>query len=220
MRKHLLTASIASVLAAGLAFSPLQAQDNGGALSGLEEDTSITLSGTVIEARDDEFDLRVGTETVTVDIEDEIRDGSAYHLLEGDRVTVTGRVEDHFFQDKELEANGLYIDKIGTTFIVDEDYADDYGMVAGRMMDDYVEIAGTVTMIGDDHDEFRIHGDVGDFTVEVDELAENPLDDEGYMKIRVGDAVRVVGEIDDDWIEGREIVASSVNVVRVGVVVD
>ncbi len=220
MRKHLLSASITSMLAAGLAFSPLHAQDNGGALSGLEDDTSITLSGAVIEAREDEFDLRVGTETVTVDIEDEIRDGGAYELLPGDRITVSGLVEDHFFQGKELEANALYIDKLGTTFIVDEDYADDYGMVAGRMMDDFVEVAGTVTMVADDHDEFRIHDDVGDFTVEVDELAENPLDDDGYMKIRVGDAVRVIGEIDDDWIEGREIVASSVNVVRLGVIVD
>jgi uncharacterized protein YdeI (BOF family) len=217
---HLLAASITSALAAGLAFSPLQAQEQTGPLSGMDDETSITLSGTVIEARDDEFDIRVGTETVTVDIEDEIRDGDAYELLPGDRITVSGLVEDHFFQGKELEANALYIDKLGTTFIVDEDYADDHGMVAGRMMDDFVEVAGTVTMVGDDHDEFRIHGNVGDFTVEVDELAENPLDDDGYMKIDVGDAVRVIGEIDDDWIEGREIVASSVTVVRIGAVVD
>ncbi|NKI34751.1 hypothetical protein HFP89_06190 [Wenzhouxiangella sp. XN79A] len=219
MKNQLLATSIASALAVGLTALPAHAEEQTGPLSGLEEDTSITLSGTIVEEREDEFDLMVGAETVTVDIEDDIRDGGAYTLLPGDRVTVTGQVEDHFFQGRELEATAMHIDKIGTTFILDEDYADKYGMVSGRMMDDYVQVSGVVKSVDDD--EFRIHTRAGgDFTVEVDELADNPLDDDGYMKIRVGDSVNVFGEIDDDWIEGREIVASSVDVLRVGVIVE
>ena len=56
---------------------------------------------------------------------------------------------------------------------------------------DYAVVGGHVAAVDDG--EFRIPAGLGDFTVEVDELAENPLDDEGFMKIRTGDAVRGIG---------------------------
>jgi len=157
---------------------------------------------------------------VTVEVEDEIRDGGAYTLSPGDRVTVSGRVDDDLFEGKELKANAIHIDKLGTTFIIDEEYADEYGMVFGQDIGDYIAVAGNVTTVRPDDGEFRIHGNLGDFTVEVDKLAENPLDEDGYMRIRTGDAVRIVGKVDEDWLEGREIVATSIRVIRLGVVVD
>lgn len=220
MKRSILAIGIASAIAFGSTISSAQPEDRGNLLANIDEDTSITLSGAVVEARQDEFDLIVGGETVTVEVKDEIRDGGAYTLAPGDRVTVSGRVDDDLFEGKELKARGLHIDKLGTTFIIDEGYADKYGMVPDTDIGDYIAVAGTVTTVRPDDGEFRIHGDLGDFTVEVDALPENPLDDEGYLRIRTGDAVRVVGEVDDDWLEGREIVASSVRVVRLGVVVD
>ncbi|MBY6203526.1 hypothetical protein [Halomonas denitrificans] len=216
MRKLPLAIGIASALAAGTAVSPALADEHASALKGLEDDTSITVSGTVIEAREDEFDLLVGNERLTVEIDDDIRDGGAYTLASGDRVTTTGTVDDDFFEGKELEATALYIEKLGTTFVVDEDYAGDHGMVVGRNLGEYVEVTGTVTTVSDDDEEFRLQGDLGSFTVEVDELDDDLFDDEDYLQVRVGDTVRVVGEIDDDWLEGREIEANSVNVIRVG----
>jgi hypothetical protein len=38
----------------------------------------------------------------------------------------------------------------------------------------------------------------------------NPLDDKGYQKIEVGDVVSVSGNMDDDFLEGRELVAESI----------
>lgn len=218
MNKRPLTIGIAAALAVGTAFSSVHAQDANEVLRGVEDDASITLSGTVVEAREDEFDLLVGDETVTIEVEDEIRDGGAYTLLHGDRITATGRVDDDLFEGKELVASALHIDKLDTTFVIDEQYADRFGMAMDSFDANYIDVSGTVTEVRDD--EFRIHAGLGDFTVEVDELPSNPLDDEGYMKILPGDAVRVLGEIDSDWIEGREIVASSVSVVRMGTVVD
>lgn len=218
MNKRPLTIGIAAALAAGTAFSSVHAQDANEALRGIADDTSITLSGTVVEAREDEFDLLVGDETVTIEVEDEIRDGGAYTLLHGDRITATGRVDDDLFEGKELVASALHIDKLDTTFVIDEQYAGRFGMAMDSFDANYIDVSGTVTEVRDD--EFRIHAGLGDFTVEIGELPSNPLDDEGYMKILPGDAVRVLGEIDSDWIEGREIVASSVSVVRVGTVVD
>ena len=218
MRKHLLASSITTALAATLALSPVQAEEhdsNDDMLESMAEDTSITLSGTVVEARDDEFDLRVGEQVVTVDIEDDIRDGGAYTLMQGDKVTVSGQIEDHFFQDKELEANALHVAKLNTTFIVDEDYADDYGMVSGKSMDDSIEVTGTVISVSPDDEQFRIRAEkMGEYTVEVDELDDDPFDDDGYMKIQQGSRVQITGEIDSDWMEGRELEANSINVVQ------
>lgn len=224
IKQSALAIGIASAITLGSIFgstiASAQSEDSGSMLGNIEEDTSITLSGAVLETHEDEFDLRVGAAIVTVEVEDEIRDGGAYTLAPGDRVTVSGRVDDDLFEGKELKANAIHIDKLGTTFIIDEEYADEYGMIFGQDIGDYIAVAGNVTTVRPDDGEFRIHGNLGDFTVEVDELAENPLDDEGYMRIRTGDAVRIVGSVDDDWLEGREIVATSIRVVRLGAVVD
>ena len=224
IKQSALAIGIASAIAFGSTFgstiASAQSEDTGSMLGNIEEDTSITLSGAVLETHEDEFDLRVGAAIVTVEVEDEIRDGGAYTLLPGDRVTVSGRVDDDLFEGKELKADALHIDKLGTTFIIDEEYAEKYGMNFGEDIGDYAVVSGHVTTVRPDDGEFRIHAGLGDFTVEVDQLAENPLDDEGYMKIRTGDAVRITGEVDDDWLEGREIVATSIRVVRPGIVVD
>lgn len=214
MNRQPLSLGIASALFAGMTLNPALADDHEGMLDQVEDDTSITLSGTVVEAREDEFDLQIGNDTVTIEIDDDIRDGGAYELAAGDRITASGRVDDDLFEGKEIAAEAIHVDKLDTTFIIDEEYADQYGMNMGRNLDDTVSVTGTVIKVADD--EFRIRAGIGEFTVEVDELASNPLDDEGYMKIGSGDSVLVVGEIDDDWLEGREIVASSVSVVRVG----
>lgn len=220
MKQTALAIGIASALAFGPTVSPAQSEDEANMLENVQEDTSLTLSGSVTESREDEFDLLVGGQEITVEVEDEIRDGGAYTLVPGDRVSVTGRVDDDLFEGRELKAGALHIDKLGTTFIIDEEYADKYGMNFGEDIGDYAMVAGHVTTVRPDDGEFRIHAGLGDFTVEVDQLAENPLDDEGYMRIRSGDAVRVTGVVDDDWFEGREIVATSIRVVRPGVVVD
>lgn len=220
MKHNALAVSIASAIALGSTVSSAQSEDSSNMLENIKEDTSITLSGAVVEAREDEFDLVVGGQTLTVEVEDDIRDGGAYTLLPGDRVTVAGRVDDDLFEGKELKANALHIDKLDTTFIIDEDYADKHGMVFGQNLGDYITVAGHVTTVHPDDGEFRIHADIGDFTVEVDELDDNPLDDEGYMKISAGDSVLIDGKVDDDWLEGREIVASSIRVVRHGILVN
>ena len=47
-------------------------------------------------------------------------------------------------------------------------------------------------------------------TVDVQNMAYNPLDDKGYQKIEVGDIVRATGKIDESFFEGRELMAESV----------
>jgi uncharacterized protein YdeI (BOF family) len=220
MRKQFLSIAIASALAAGAASPAAMAQSEGPMLEKYEDETSITLSGTVVEARSDEFDLLVNDDTITIEVDEQFRDDGAYTLLAGDEVTVSGRVDDELFQGKVLSADALFIDKLGATFILDEDFVEKYGMVSGRNLSGGIEVAGNVTSVSDDADEFRIHTGVGDFTVEVENLATNPIDDEGVTRIRPGDWVSVVGQVDSDWLEGREIVASNVHLVRLDLFID
>lgn len=220
MRKQLLPITIASLLAAGSTAAVASAKTDNEMLESYEDDTSLTLSGTVIEARTDEFDLSVQNDTITVEVDEAFRDGGAYTLLAGDSVTVSGKVDDDLFEGKELEAEALYIEKLGATFVFDEDVVERYGMVAGRNLSGSVELSGNVTSVSNDADEFRIHTSAGDFTVEVDDLESNPIDDEGQTRLRAGDWVIVLGTIDNDWLEGREIVASNVDLLRLDVMID
>jgi hypothetical protein len=69
-------------------------------------------------------------------------------------------------------------------------------------------VQGRVTDVDDE--EFTIDGATRRFRVDVEDLPSNPLDDQGYQQIEVGDVVSVIGEMDDDFLDGREIEADSV----------
>lgn len=53
-----------------------------------------------------------------------------------------------------------------------------------------------------DEEKFKISSGVMLLTVETDEMSYEPLDDEGYQQIEVGDRVSVSGEFDDEFFDG------------------
>lgn len=179
------------------------------------DDTWISISGTVQSVTRDAFTLDYGEAAVTVEMDDGDRDADAYKLLEGDKVTVYGKIDDDFFEASTIEASRVYVEKLGTYFYasaVDEEEADSY-------VDQYVYLQtpiivadsvlqGTVT--GIDDDEFTLATGDRTITVEVEDMPYNPLDDKGYQKVRVGDRVSVRGDMDYDLFEGREFVAESI----------
>jgi uncharacterized protein YdeI (BOF family) len=174
--------------------------------------TWITLGGTVKSVTRDAFELNYGNGMITVEMDDGDRDADAYKLLPGDEVTVTGMIDDDFFETTKIEASSVYVKKLGTSFYaspVDEEdfYYTSYYMVEPAMM-----ISGTVTSVSDH--EFTVDTAARKLTVDVQQMPYNPLDDEGYQKIRKGDRVSVTGEIDYDLFEGRELVANSVVVLK------
>jgi len=69
-------------------------------------------------------------------------------------------------------------------------------------------LQGTVTSVSDE--EFVLSEGGSAIRVEVEEMPYNPLDDEGYQRIEVGDVVSVTGEVDVDLFEGGEFVAESI----------
>jgi uncharacterized protein YdeI (BOF family) len=178
----------------------------------MADNSWITISGEVGSVNADTFMLDYGDGYVIVEMDDGDRDADAYKLLKGDKVTVSGRVDDDFLETTKIEAGSVYVENIGTTFFsssVDEETSE--GLVATVSVPVVVAetvLQGTVTDV-DEH-EFTVDAGVTDLRVDVNEMLYNPLDDEGYQKIDVGDRVKVTGKIDNDLFEGKELMADSV----------
>ena len=175
------------------------------------DETWISISGTVDTVEADTFTLDYGNGAIIVEMDDGDRDADAYSLLKGDKVTVTGRVDKGFFESTTIEASSVYVENLGTTFFassVDEEERE--SIIASAWTPVVIartEVRGTVTEVNGE--EFIL--DTGDRMVRVDvgTLSYNPLDDDGYQRIDVGDRVKVIGWIDTDLFEGRELKAES-----------
>jgi len=177
----------------------------------MADETWITISGTVASVSRDSFILDYGDGSVIVEMDDGDRDADAYKLAGGDKVTVSGRVDDDLFETTTIEAASVYVENIGTTFFaspVDEETADSFvALIREPVVVSRVILQGTVTEVDDD--EFTIDSGFRQIRVDVGEMPFNPLDDEGYLKVRVGDLVSVSGEMGSDLFEGRELVADT-----------
>ncbi|MDX1644970.1 MAG: hypothetical protein R3244_11495 [Thermoanaerobaculia bacterium] len=173
------------------------------------DDTWISLSGTVEAVSPDAFTLDYGDGIITVEMDDGDRDADAYALIEGDKVTVTGKIDDDFYETTTIEASSVYVENIGTYFYasaVDEE--DTFVTVTTPIVVSETVVQGTVTDVR--ITEFTIDTGLRELTVEVDEMPYDPLDDEGYQKIEVGDRVSVRGDMDVDLFEGRVLEANSI----------
>lgn len=173
--------------------------------------TWISLSGTIKHVERDAFTLDYGEGIITVEMDDGDRDADAYKLLEGDKVTVNGRVDDDLFETTTIEASSVYVENIGTTFYassIDEEDAYALVTITTPIVVSATVVEGRVTDVNDE--EFSVDTGPRQIRVDVSEMPYNPLDDKGYQKIKKGDRVRVGGHMEDNFLEGRELMADSV----------
>ncbi len=172
--------------------------------------TWITISGTVETVLADSFTLDYGDGTIIVEMDDGDRDADAYKLMKDDEVTVTGRVDNTFYDTTSIEASSVYVKNLNTYFYasaLDEEdlyYITYWPAIATTQ----TVVTGTVTSVNDE--EFTLDTGPRQLTVEVEDMAYDPLDDEGYQRIDVGDVVSVAGQMDYDLFEGRELVADAI----------
>ena len=171
--------------------------------------TWITLSGEVKNVIADSFVLDFGSGSITVEMDDKDRDSEAYKLTPGDKVTVNGMIDDDFFEMTTIEASSVYVEKLGTYFFASAaDEEDPYIEFVTPVIVSSITVQGTVTSVGEH--EFKIDNDLRTVTVKVEKMSYNPLDDEGYQKIQVGDIVRARGVLDESFFEGNILVAETV----------
>lgn len=211
MKRSLLSLSIASTLVA----TPVAAL---AADAGAENESPylapdgswITLSGKVTSTTADTFMLDYGRGLVTVEMDDWDWFEESGEVLPGDNVTVYGEVDDDTFEGAKLEASSVYVESLGTYFYAsaaDEESFNDLDVaptvVVGQMI-----VTGTVKSVTGS--EFTIDSGVQEMTVDTALMPYDPMDDEGFQQIEVGDLVSVTGDVEDDTFETSEILADTV----------
>ncbi|RUO58576.1 hypothetical protein [Pseudidiomarina insulisalsae] len=168
------------------------------------DDTWIQISGTVESVSPDSFILDYGSGTVSVEMTDGDRDADAYKLLPDDKVTVSGLIDDDFFETTTIDASSVYVESIGTYFYASAiDEEDRIFTFTVPVVVSETTVRGTVSAVDPLADEFTINTGTRLITVETDEMPYDPLDDEGYQQISVNDMVSVTGQIDNDLFEGQ-----------------
>jgi len=174
----------------------------------LGRNTWISIDGTVASVSRNAFELDFGDGTILVQIDDDDRDAEGYALSLGNEVRVKGIVDDGFFKNARIMARSVYVKKIDTVFHASaaREYDREESMIP--MLVSETTLQGTVTSVGPDH--FRLDSGFREITVDASALAENPLDNIGYQKIRTGDYVSVSGAMDSDFMSGAVLVAESV----------
>jgi uncharacterized protein YdeI (BOF family) len=176
------------------------------------DDSWISISGTVKSVTADSFTLDYGDGMITVEMDDGDRDADGYKLIEGDKVTVNGLIDDDLFEMRTIEASSVYVEKLDTYFYASAaDEEDAFVTYWTPVIPARTVVQGTVTDVRSD--EFTINTGARLLTVEVEEMPYDPLDEVGYQRIDIGDRVSVSGTMDDDLFEGRELVADSIVIV-------
>ncbi len=168
----------------------------------------VSLSGTIVATRPDAFDLDYGEGVITVEMDDHDWFDESAGLLVDDQVVVYGYVDDDFYEKRTIEASSVYVRGLGTQFYasgVDEEDLPTSPMVTPRAE---INLSGEVDSIAGRH--FFLETDAGVIEVETSQLGYNPLDDEGYQKIDVGDRVRVRGQLASSLFSGHDLVATDI----------
>lgn len=169
----------------------------------MEDDSWISINGEVTSVTADAFELDYGDGQITVEMDDGDRDADGYKLMMGDEVRVSGMIDDDFYDLTTIEASSVYVKNIDTYFYASAMDEEDigYSIISPSVTDTVVQ--GTITSVDVNGEQFTLDSGLQELTVEVDELTYNPLDDEGFQQLDVGDRVSVQGSIDHDLFEGR-----------------
>ncbi len=174
----------------------------------------ISISGTAVGTEAHEgFTLDYGEGTVFVEMDDWDWYDESRAILEGDKVTVYGRVDDDLYETTSIEASSVYVEDRNTYYYAsaaDEEGAPyvNYWVTSVPVVIGETVVRGTVT--SKSGREFTIDTGLRKLTVDTIEMGYNPLDDVGYQQIDVGDYVSVTGNMDLDFWGNRELTADSV----------
>ena len=213
------------VLLAGCADRKEPAPDNGSAstapdsaaLAAADDGQWLSLTGTIVSAAPSSFVLDYGAGNVVVEMDDWDPFPEGLSLKPGDRVTVSGLVDEDLFLKKRIEARSVYVRNLNSYFFAnnaDEEEFRSSALVAASTTD-YADFAGKVTAI--EGRELTLGTGRSAVRVDTSSLADNPLDSMGVPQIHIGDRVFAWGVIDFDAAEGAELKAQGlISLVRAG----
>ena len=169
----------------------------------------ISLNGKVLSTMASAFLLDYGTGNVLVEMDDWDWYQEGKLLSPGDEVIVSGYVDKNRLNES-VEASGVYVKNLGTYFHAsgaDEERAGANAVRAAAApgMDD---VTGTVRRV--EGREFTIGPPGKEVRVDTKLMVDNPLDDEGFLRVQPGDRVYVYGDLDIQKLERPEIIARGI----------
>ncbi len=178
------------------------------ALKAAPNGSPITISGTVASARPDEFTLDYGQGFVTVEMDDWDWYSEGHPMLENDDVVVQGFIDEDFYEKRKIEASSVYVRDLGTQFHASGVDEEDYPMMIQGTHSPAIEVSGYVTQTT--QDDFEVDTGMTSVRVDIEEMPYDPLDDEGFQQIDVGDYVRVMAVLEPNVFDGRALSATSI----------
>ena len=165
----------------------------------------ISLTGSVASISADRFTLDYGANELTIEMDD-FDSYDENLLIAGDQVTVSGMIDTDFVDNKTLEASSVYVDNLNEFFYASSADEEDgyYSYAANDYWDggDWISLTGEVASV--DGETFTLDTGVGEYVIDADQMAYNPLDSAGAEQIEVGERVVVSGEFDTFDLYGDE----------------
>jgi uncharacterized protein YdeI (BOF family) len=182
-------------------------------------ETWISISGTAVDPKPDKFTLDYAKGTITVEMAGWKWYGENYRMMDGDRVTVYGRLGETLFQGNIIDATSVYDEKLGKYFFGrsrneameyrdDEDPLFDYWSAGRPVGIGNVTVQGTVTSVSGRL--FTIDTGMKKITVNTGSMPYDPLDKKGYQIISKGDYLSVTGDISKSFQEKGELIADHI----------
>lgn len=107
----------------------------------------ITIDGVIAAKFPEQFALNYGTGTINVEVDDWDKALEGVSLLPGDRVSVTGRVDDDLFETASIEASSVYLHNLNTVYYASGADEEDLGIstVPQTTPNSIVDYTGWVT---------------------------------------------------------------------------
>ena len=131
-------------------------------------------------------------------------------LKAGGQVVVSGRVDNDFVAKKRIEASSVYVRNLGTYFYANAADEETVPLPTLGMASAPGQVDATGTVRAIEGREFTIGSGSGPLRVDTSAMAENPLDNDGFLQVKAGDRVYVWGSWDAEMSENPELKAKGV----------
>lgn len=170
----------------------------------------VRLDGTVVRTTDRSFELNFGDGVITVEMDDWAGSKEAKPIHPNDAVIVYGRIDRDLHRRKAVEAGGVYVERLKTTFFASAADEEAIGMWPQTNVEvGRIAISGRIASISGKLLELDT-GAGGNVTVDVSKLGYDPLDKQGFQQLAVGDHIRVVGRIESAYFAANSLIAERV----------
>jgi uncharacterized protein YdeI (BOF family) len=181
----------------------------------LSDHSSILLSGVVERVTDtgEDFILNYGNGVINVETADELDAlyrGPTAMLTPGQRVTVSGHIDDDLFEGREIKAHAVNFPETGEFYSNYAQPQEYYYMTYFVPQEQQAMVTGTVKQVMPEKDMFTVDYGQGELVVNAGDLSYNPLKDNARNPLEPGDRVILSGQLTDQMFSQRTLSADSV----------